>query len=309
MSNQLLSEKKVSESGRNLLKEIKKLKQEKNAIILAHYYQDDEVKTVADFIGDSLELSRKAKESRSDMIVFAGVIFMAETAKILNPEAKVVIPSMEAKCSLADSVDVENLRKLKQQHPDAAVVAYVNTYANIKAEADICCTSANYKKVIDSLPHKKIIFIPDEYMALNLKTDKQIIPWKGKCIVHEQFTPSQIKAYREIPGLEILVHIECSPEVASSAHYAGSTSGIKRYISNSKAMNFLILTECGMMSDLKREFPDRNFYTPCTICPYMKKITLEGIYFSLRDEIYEIQIPEDIRKKAQIALERMLQYF
>lgn len=300
------SKRVVIENCNSLLKEIKKLKEEKNAVILAHYYQDDEVKIVADFIGDSLELSRKAKESGADMIVFAGVIFMAETAKILNPKSKVVIPSLEAKCSLADSVEVENLRRLKKAHPGAAVVAYINTYASIKAEADICCTSANYNKVIASLPNKEIIFIPDEYMALNLKTDKKIIGWRGKCIVHEQFTPEQIKAYKQIEELEVLVHIECSPEVAESANYAGSTSGIKKYIANSKAKNFLILTECGMLGDLKREFPDRNFYTPCTICPYMKKITLEGVYISLKDEIYEIDIPDDISQKARQALERML---
>ncbi len=307
MNNATVEEGRIFERGSDLIKEIKRLKIEKNAIILAHYYQDDEVKIVADFIGDSLQLSKNAREANCDIIVFAGVIFMAETAKILNPQTKVVIPSMEAKCSLADSILVENLRKLKMLNPDAAVVSYVNTYANIKAESDICCTSANYQKVIESLPHKKIIFIPDEYMALNLKTNKQIIPWKGRCIVHEQFTPEQIKAYKKIRELEILVHIECSPQVASSANYAGSTSGIRKYILNSKVKNFLILTECGMIGDLKREFPDKNFYTPCTICPYMKKITLEGVYFSLRDEIYEICIPEDIRQKAYLALDRMLQ--
>lgn len=292
--------------GRNLFKEIEILKKKKNAIILAHYYQTDEVKFVADFIGDSLELSKRAKEVKANMIVFAGVIFMAETAKILNPQTKVVIPSLEAKCSLADSLTAQQVRHLRQLYPDAAVVAYINTYANVKAEADICCTSANFSRVINSLPHKRIIFVPDEFMARNLKTEKEIIPWKGKCIVHEQFTPEQIRAYRQIPELEILVHIECSPEVAAEAHFAGSTSGIKNYIAKSQTKNFLILTECGMLGDLKALYPDRNFYTPCIICPYMKQITLEGIYNSLENEVYEITIEEEVRQRAYTSLERML---
>ncbi len=290
----------------DVLKEIKTLKKKKNAVILAHYYQPDEVKIIADFIGDSLELSKKAKESQTDIIVFAGVIFMAETAKILNPTTKVLIPSLEAKCSLADSVTAQHIRKLRQKYPDAAVIAYVNTYADVKAEADICCTSANFKKVIDSLPNKRVIFVPDEYMAKNLETDKEIIPWNGKCVVHEQFTPQQIKAYKQIPGLEVLVHIECSPEVATRADFAGSTSGIKNYIAKSQATDFLILTECGMLSDLKSLYPDKKFHTPCTICPYMKKITLESIYNCLQNEMYEIKIDEEIMTKARRSLERML---
>lgn len=290
----------------NLLKEVELLKKKKNAVVLAHYYQTDEVKFVADFIGDSLELSKKAKEVQTDIIVFAGVIFMAETAKILNSTTKVLIPSLEAKCSLADSLTAQNVRKLRQKYPDAAVVAYVNTYADVKAEADICCTSANFKKVIDSLPNKRIIFVPDEYMAKNLETDKEIILWNGKCVVHEQFTPQQIKAYKQIPGLEVLVHIECSPEVATQADFAGSTSGIKNYIAKSQAKDFLILTECSMLSDLTSLYPDKNFHTPCTICPYMKQITLEGIYNSLKNEIYEIKIDEEIMHKARRSLDEML---
>lgn len=290
----------------NLFREIETLKKKKNAVILAHYYQTEEVKFVADFIGDSLELSRKAKEVQASIIVFAGVIFMAETAKILNPNTKVVIPSLEAKCSLADSLTAANIKQLKQKYPDAAVVAYINTYASVKAEADICCTSANFTKVIESLPNEKVIFVPDTYMAQNLKTNKQIIPWDGKCIVHEQFTPEQIKAYRQIPGLEVLVHIECSPGVAAEANFVGSTSGIKNYIAKSSAKDFLILTECEMLGDLKSLYPQNNFYTPCTICPYMKKITLEGIYNSLKNEIYEIIIPENIRIRALHSLEKML---
>ncbi len=293
-----------------LIEKLKQLKQEKNAIIAAHYYQRDEVKFVADFVGDSLELSKKCKETDADVILFAGVRFMAETAKILNPMKTVLISSLEAGCSLADSITADQVRKLKARYPEAAVVSYVNTSAKIKAESDVCCTSANYLKIIEALPNKQVIFIPDVYMARNIagKTTKEIIGWNGECIVHKDFTTKQVELFkREIPGLQVLVHIECPPKVVSQANYAGSTSGIRKYVKESNSKEFMILTECNMLSTLEQEFPEKKFYTPCTICPHMKKITLENLVWSLETGRHEIRIQEDVRIKASKSLEYMLE--
>ncbi len=298
-----------------LLQQIDELKAEMNAVIPAHYYQRQEVKWVADFIGDSLELAKKSKETNSDYIVFAGVRFMAETAKLLNPDKTVLLPSLEAGCSLADSITAGKLRALKQQYPEAAVVAYVNTTAAVKAESDVCCTSANYEKIIRALPQKQIIFVPDTHMAQNLnakirsETGKEIIGWNGECIVHKQFRDGQVKSYKEkFPDLRVLVHIECPTTVVSNSDYAGSTSGIRKYVrENPQQKYFLVLTECGMIGDLQTEFPDRNFETPCTICPYMKEIDLENILHSLQTGQHEIKIDERIAAKAKASLERMFE--
>ncbi|MBI4095407.1 MAG: quinolinate synthase NadA [DPANN group archaeon] len=298
-----------------LLQQIEDLKQELNAVIPAHYYQRQEVKWVADFIGDSLELAKKSKETTAGTIVFAGVTFMAETAKLLNPDKTVLVPNLQAGCSLADSITAGQLRYLREKYPDAAVVAYVNTTAAVKAESDVCCTSANYEKIIRALPQKQIIFVPDTHMAQNLnakikaETGKEIIGWSGECIVHKQFGDGQIKAYKQaMPDLKVLVHIECPTAVVGSADYAGSTSGIRKYVrENPQQKYFLVLTECGMIGDLQTEFPDRNFETPCTICQYMKEITLENILQSLQTGQHEIKIDEKIAARARKSLERMFE--
>lgn len=296
-----------------LLQQIEEAKLEMNAVIPAHYYQRQEVKWVADFIGDSLELAKKSKETTADTIVFAGVRFMAETAKLLNPNKTVLMPNINAGCSLADSITAGQLRYMREKYPDAAVVAYVNTTAAVKAESDVCCTSANYEKIIRALPQKRIIFVPDTHMAQNLnakikaETGKEIIGWTGECIVHKQFKDEQIKSYKEkFPELSVLVHVECPTTVVNSADYAGSTSGIRKYVcDNHDKKYFLVMTECGMIGDLQTEFPDRNFETPCTICPYMKEITLENILQSLQTGKHKIKIDERIAVKARKSLEKM----
>jgi quinolinate synthase len=303
-------EKELFESEGSLAR-LRSLKVEKRAVIPAHYYQREEIKMVADFIGDSLELSKKCKEIDADVILFAGVKFMAETAKILNPTKQVLIPSLEAGCSLADSITAQDVRGLRNQYPKAAVVSYINTNADVKAESDIICTSANYLKIVESLPEEQVILIPDEYLAKNAaaQTSKEIIDWKGRCVVHERFTPEEIERYKQYnPEIEVLAHIETSPDVVRGSHFAGSTSGMRKYVSNSQATEFMVLTECGMIPTLQKEFPDRQFYTPCSVCPYMKKNTFGGLIRSLETGQYEITVPESVRVKAHKALERMLEY-
>ena len=291
--------------------EINKLKKEKNAVILAHNYQRAEIiYGVADFNGDSLALSRQAKEAKADIILFCGVHFMAETAKILSPQKKILIPDLEAGCSLSESICAKDVFALREQHPNAGVVTYVNTSAEVKAASDVVCTSANALKIVEALPQKEIIFLPDKFMAQNLakKTSKKIISWSGTCIVHEAFTPDQIDNYKKAyPGLKILVHTECKPEVVAKADLAGGTSDMTRFVKNSNAKNFMLVTECGMSDMLQVQYPEKNFVVPCAICPHMKRINLENILSSLKEEKFEIYVEEDIRKKALIAVEKMLE--
>lgn len=289
---------------------INKLKQQKNAIILTHNYQRAEIIFgVGDANGDSLALAKKAAATKADIIVFCGVHFMAETAKILNPEKKVLLPDLEAGCSLASSITADDVMNLKKQHPNTPVVTYVNTSAEVKAASDIICTSANALNIIQSLPNKKIIFLPDEYMAKNLakKTNKQVISWHGKCIVHEQFKPWQIDQYRQLyPEGKVLAHTECPPEVIAKVDLAGGTSDMISYIKNSPAKKFMIVTECGMGEMLQVQHPDKYFTTPCTICPHMKTIHLENVLIALEQEIHEITVPAPIAEQAKKALDRML---
>ncbi len=295
----------------HLTLEIQKLKKEKNFVILAHNYQRAEVVFgVGDFNGDSLGLSIEATKTNAKNILFAGVKFMAETAKILNPEKRVFIPDLNAGCSLAESISVFALKKLKSQYPKAAVVCYVNTDAVIKAESDICCTSANVLQVVESLPNEQIIFIPDNFMAKNLRnlTSKKIIEWSGTCVVHEIFTVEQVKQYKKLyPGLKVLSHLECSPEVIQESDFAGGTSGMQKFVSKSDAKQFLLVTECGMADVLRVEFPEKEFVTPCSVCPFMKTISLENILQTLREEKFEITIEEKIRLKAKQAVDKMLE--
>jgi quinolinate synthase len=294
-----------------LIYEINRLKTERDAVILAHNYQVPEIfHGIADFTGDSLGLAREATRVEASSIVFCGVHFMAETAKILNPDKTVLIPDLEAGCSLSESITVEDVRLLRQRYRGVPIVTYVNTPAAIKAESDICCTSANALEVVESLRADRVIFLPDEYLARNVQrqTDVEIIAWKGRCIVHEQFTVEELRAYRrQFPGLVILAHPECSPEVCDEADFVGSTSGMIDYVGGSDAGRILMVTECSMSDNVQQAHPDKQLVKPCTLCPHMKRITLENTLESLRQGRYEVDVPRDVRVRARGALERMLE--
>jgi quinolinate synthase len=294
--------------------EIKTLKQEHNAVVLAHNYQRPEIFEVADFIGDSLELARAAKKVSSDMIVFCGVHFMAETAKVVNPERTVLLPDLRAGCSLSESITAEALAdrkaELRKAYPDLKVVCYVNTTADVKAESDVCCTSANALQVVEALDSQHILFVPDENLAryVQSQTAKTILSWEGNCYVHHQITPEHILSVRRnLPQVKILVHPECREDVIQLADAVLSTSAMMRYAKESPAQEFLIVTECGLSDRLLLEVPEKKFYKSCKLCAFMKMITLEGVLDSLRHRQYEILLPEDVRVGAERSLERMLQ--
>jgi quinolinate synthase len=292
--------------------EILKLKKEKKAVILAHNYQIPEIQEVADFVGDSFELARKAREVDSKIIVFCGVIFMVEMAKILNPDKKVLTPNISARCPMADMVSPEDVLKLKEENPDAIVVSYVNTNADVKALSDICCTSSNALKVVKSINSKKIIFLPDENLAnyVSRFTDKKIIPFNGFCYVHKRFNYEEVKRAKEIhPDAYLLVHPECNPEIIDIADEVASTSGMIRIAKNSNKNKFLIATEEGLIQRLRREAKGKEFYSAGSpkICYNMKKIRLEDVYNSLLYEKEEIFIDEKIIERAKKPLEKMLE--
>lgn len=296
---------------KNLIERIKKLKKEKNAVVLAHVYQRPEIYKVADFIGDSYGLSRKATETDADIIVFCGVDFMAESAYILNPEKTVLIPTNLAKCPMAAMVDVDGLRKLKAEHPNAAVVSYVNTTADVKAESDICCTSANAVKVVNSLEEDEVIFVPDSNLAnyVMRHTDKKIIPWNGWCYVHRKFSPEGIIRAKALHvNAKVLVHPECIPEVVDLADEVFSTTGMVNYVKNSPDKTFIIATEVGVVERLKLLFPEKVFLQapPGRICLQMKQTTLALVLNALEKEQFKVTVPEDIMARAEKALNRML---
>jgi quinolinate synthase len=297
-----------------LHEEIRGLKKERNAVIVAHNYYRPEILKIADFVGDSLELALMASKVRdADVIDFCGVHFMAETAKIVNPAKTVLLPNMMAGCQLADSAPVEDLTariaELKQQYPDLAVVSYVNTTAAVKALSDIIVTSANASKVVRTLPNENILFVPDRNLASHVAEqvpEKNIIPWDGFCYVHQQITPQEISRIRAAdPELEILVHPECRPDVASLADAVLSTSGMVRYAKERPAMRFLVVTECGLSDRLAMEVPEKTFVKGCKLCTFMKVTTLEDVRDSLLHMRYEIEVPEDVRVPAERALQRM----
>jgi len=297
-----------------LHEEIRRLKKERNAVIVAHNYYRPEILKVADFVGDSLELALMASQVRdADIIDFCGVHFMAETAKIVNPTKTVLLPNLMAGCQLADAAPAEDLAaridELKQQYPDLAVVSYVNTTAAVKALSDIIVTSANAAKVVRTLPNKNILFVPDRNLANHVAAqlpEKNIIPWDGYCYVHQQITPEEIGRIRAAdPELEILVHPECRPDVAKLANAVLSTSGMVRYAKERPAMRFLVVTECGLSDRLAMEVPDKTFLKGCKLCAFMKVTTLEDVRDSLVHLRYEIDVPEDIRVPAERALRRM----
>src|SRR5216684_1970045 len=298
----------------DLLTEIADLKSRERAVILAHYYQDSEIQQLADFTGDSLKLARSATTVPNPTIVFCGVHFMAETAKILNPGRRVLLPDLRAGCSLADSVTADDLAarkaELRALHPDLAVVGYVNTSAEVKAECDACCTSSNAVRIVEALPSQHILFVPDQNLAnyVQSQTRKSIIAWDGNCYVHHQITPEQIAAVRKaLPQVRVLAHPECRADVLALADAVLSTSGMVRHAKESPAREFLIVTECGLSDRLLLEVPEKKFYKSCKLCQYMKMITLEGTRDALRALAPEITIPEDVRVRAAAALERMLE--
>jgi len=294
-----------------LVEKINKLKKEKNAVILAHSYMTPEIyHCVADIVGDSLKLAKESQKAKADIIIMCGVHFMAETAKILNPDKKVLIPDMSAGCSLAESITGDDVRLLKEKYPGVPVVSYVNTSADVKSETDICCTSSNAVEIVESLGVDKVIFLPDEYLAQNVaaQTKVKIISYKGTCIVHERFTPEEIKEYRKnYPGIVVLAHPECPPDVVAEADYTGSTSKMSNYVKVNKPKKVLMVTECSMSDNVAIENPDVEMIKPCNLCPYMKKITLQGIYNSLTKGTEEVKLSESVMNKARMSIKRMIE--
>ena len=289
---------------------INKLKKEKNVVILAHNYQTPEIyHCVADIVGDSLKLAREAANTTADTILMCGVYFMAETAKLMSPDKRVLIPDSRAGCSLSESITGKDVRLLKEKYPGVPVVTYVNTSAEVKAETDICCTSSNAVEIIESLKTDRVIFLPDEYLAKNVaeQTKVKIISWHGTCMVHEKFTDKEIREYRkDNPGITILAHPECPPEVIAEVDFTGSTSKMSNYVKEKQPSKVLMVTECSMSDNVSVENPDVEFVRPCNLCPHMKRITLPGILQSLMMDTYEVKIPYDIMRKAKLPIERMV---
>ncbi|MEM8814527.1 MAG: quinolinate synthase NadA [Pseudomonadota bacterium] len=289
---------------------INDLKKERNAVILAHNYQTPEIfHCVADITGDSLALARRAVDTDADVIVLAGVHFMAETAKLLNPDKTVLIPDLRAGCSLAESITAEDVRALRRKHPGVPVVTYVNTSAEVKAESDICCTSGNAVEVVESLGSDQVIFIPDEYLAAYVagQTDVEIIPWQGHCEVHERFTASELEAFRAgHEGLTIIAHPECPPEVLGAADFVGSTAQMQDFVANKRPPKVLMVTECSMSDNVAADIDDVEFIRPCNLCPHMKRITLANIQQSLETLEPAVTIDPQVAERARAAVERML---
>ena len=288
---------------------INKLKKEKNAVILAHNYQTPEIyHGISDFSADSLALAVEAAKTKADIIVMCGVHFMAETAKLMSPEKKVLLPDMDAGCSLSSSITGEDVRNLKKKYPGVPVVSYVNTSAEVKAETDICCTSANALKIVQSLGVKKVIFLPDDFLAKYVasQTDVEIISWKGTCEVHEQFNDEEINEIRKNnPGIKIIAHPECPPDVIKASDFAGSTSGMIKYVKDNQPEKVKMVTECSMSDNVQIDNPNVKFIRPCNLCPHMKKITLPKILDCLENETNELIMDEETIEKARKSVERM----
>jgi quinolinate synthase len=305
----------VTSAPANIVQEIKRLKEEKNAVLLAHNYERPEVQDVADFVGDSLSLSRTAASTKADVIVFCGVHFMAETAKILSPDKTVLLPDLEAGCSLAATITAEDLRRWKRDHPGAIVVTYVNTTAEVKAESDYCCTSSNAVKIVSSIPSdKEILFAPDMYLGQYVmeKTSRRLHLWPGSCHVHHKIRPEKIQNLRkEHPQAEFLIHPECgcSSAVLKEADKVLSTEGMIRHAYRSSAKEFIVATEVGILHRMQKESPDKKFYPAerTALCEFMKMITLEKVLWSLQDLQYEISVPPDIAARAKKAIDRMVE--
>ncbi len=292
-----------------LIEKINKLKKEKNAIILAHNYQTPEIyHGVADIAADSLALAVEAAKTSADKIIMCGVHFMAETAKLMNPNKKVFLPDMQAGCSLASSITGKDVRLLKQKYPGVPVVSYVNTSADVKAETDVCCTSANAVKVVESLNVDKVIFLPDQYLAdyVAKNTKVKIISWKGTCIVHEKFTSKEIEDIKnQNPGIKVIAHPECPPDVIEVSDFAGSTSGMIKYVKDNQPKKVMLVTECSMSDNVEADNPNVSFIKPCNLCPYMKKIDLEKILDCLENDTNEILLDNKTIEAARRSVIRM----
>jgi quinolinate synthase len=286
------------------------LKKSRNAVILAHNYQTPEIfHCVADIVGDSLALAREAMQVEADVIVLAGVHFMAETAKLLNPSKTVLIPDRRAGCSLADSITPEDVRLLRRSYPGVPIVTYVNTSAAVKAESDICCTSGNAKAVIESLGVDRVIMLPDEYLAKNIaaETKVKVITWTGHCEVHERFSADEVRQLREDhPGVVVLAHPECPPDVLAAADFAGSTAAMSSYVATKRPPRVVLLTECSMSDNVAIQYPDLEFIRPCNLCPHMKTITLGNIRRALETMQHQVTIDDNVAARARLAVERML---
>jgi quinolinate synthase len=289
---------------------INALKRQRNAVLLAHNYQTPEIfHCVADITGDSLALAREAQKTRASVIVLAGVHFMAETAKLLNPEKTVLIPDTRAGCSLAESITAEDVRLMRQRYPGRPVITYVNTSAAVKAESDICCTSGNAKKVVESLGVPEVIMLPDEYLAQNVakETKVKIIAWKGHCEVHERFTAAEIRELRAShPGVVVLAHPECPPDVVAEADFTGSTAAMSDYVAARRPRRVVLMTECSMSDNVALQHPTTEFVRPCNLCPHMKRITLPKIREALETMRHEVTIEPALAARARLAVERML---
>jgi len=294
-----------------LIEEIEELKRQRNAVVLAHNYMTPDIyHGVADLRGDSLALARMAADTSADIIVMAGVHFMAETAKIVNEAKTVLIPDLEAGCSLAESITAADIRLLRERYPGVPVVTYVNTSAEVKAESDICCTSSNATRVVESLGTGRVIFLPDQYLGrwVASQTDVDVILWEGSCIVHERFTGEELRGYRtHNPGIQIIAHPECPPDVLAEADFVGSTSGMIDWVKRERPRQVVMVTECSMSDNVASEVPETDFVRPCNLCPYMKRITLEGIRDSLRDMKHEVLVDPAVAERARVAVERMLE--
>ncbi len=298
----------------DIREKILELKKQKNAVILAHCYQNVEIDEVADYVGDSLYLSQKAAESNADIIVFAGVTFMAQTAKIISPNKKVIIPSLDCGCAMADMINLKQLREFKSKYPDIPAVCYINSTAEVKSECDICCTSSNAVKIVESLNCDKVLFLPDQFLGKWVESKLngvEVITYNGCCPIHNKVTEDDIKLMKsKHPGVKVLTHPECHQEVTKISDYVGSTTGIMKFVGDNKDLNeFIIVTEKGVIDRLRRDYPDKKFYLirEDMICSSMKTNRFEDIYNALLNEKYEITLDNDISQKALVCIERMLQ--
>jgi quinolinate synthase len=293
-----------------VLEEIEDLKRRRNAVVLAHNYMTPDIyHGVADLKGDSLALARLASATDAEVIVMAGVHFMAETAKIVNEHKTVLIPDTAAGCSLAEGITAADVRLLRQRYPGVPVVTYVNTSAAVKAESDICCTSGNAVEVVESLGTDRVIFLPDRYLGMWVASNSNvdIILWEGSCMVHERFTAEELRAYRALhPGIQIIAHPECPPDVLEEADFVGSTAGMIDWVGRERPRQVVMVTECSMSDNVAAESPDTEFVRPCNLCPHMKRITLTGIRDALRDMKHEVVVDPEVAARARVAVQRML---
>jgi quinolinate synthase len=294
-----------------VLEEIEELKRSRNAVVLAHNYMTPDIyHGVADLRGDSLALAHMAAATDAEVIVMAGVHFMAETAKIVNERKTVLIPDMAAGCSLAEAITGADIRLLRERYPGVPVVTYVNTSADVKAESDICCTSGNAVKVVESLGTDRVIFLPDQYLGrwVASQTDVDVILWEGSCMVHERFTAEELRGYRAMhAGIQIIAHPECPPDVLAEADFVGSTSGMIDWVKRERPKSVVMVTECSMSDNVAAEVPETDFVRPCNLCPHMKRITVDGIRDSLRDLKHEVLVEAEVAARARVAVERMLE--